>query len=373
MKKIVLSISAIMAFSSSVYALGTDAATQINNSATLSYSAGGVAQPEVTSNTDSFVVDKKIDMILTTTDSDQIEVTPGQTNKITSYSFKNEGNSNENFKFEVTNLTNGKEADYNNKKDNEDAKNLRIEYSTDGGSSWNSLPSDGIVNVDEDTTIDLRVKADIPNPDNTPGNNDAGAGDDGDIMNVELKATAYKDDKSGAEVETTSSDTQNKVDVVFADGESVQNGATSSLGSSSNDKGDVAGDGKDVARSGYIIKTPVLSVVKSSCVVSDPVNNTTNPKRIPGAVIRYMFDITNSGSAKVSGLKINDSLNANLDLSNSKSSAKKDEDVDSCSCSNEPSTSISADTTVNKQDISINNIDISSSKHACVSFEVEIK
>ena len=42
-----------------------------------------------------------------------------------------------------------------------------------------------------------------------------------------------------------------------------------------------------------------LTTVKSSTVLSDPVNGTTNPKLIPGAVLRYSINISNSGSLGV--------------------------------------------------------------------------
>lgn len=38
-----------------------------------------------------------------------------------------------------------------------------------------------------------------------------------------------------------------------------------------------------------------LAIAKSSTLVSDPVNGTTNPKAIPGAVVRYSFTVQNSG------------------------------------------------------------------------------
>jgi uncharacterized repeat protein (TIGR01451 family) len=46
-------------------------------------------------------------------------------------------------------------------------------------------------------------------------------------------------------------------------------------------------------------KRPSLSVTKISDVLSDPVNGATNPKRIPGAVIRYAVTVTNSGPGVV--------------------------------------------------------------------------
>ena len=368
MKKIFLSVAAILLLGSQAYALGTDAGTNISNTATLSYKAGGVDQPDVTSNEDKFVVDKKIDMVLTTDDQTQVEVTPGQQDQVTSYTFKNEGNANQKFKFEVANLANGEEADYNDKKDNDEVNNLEIKCTyTDGNGNSQTADwaSSFVIEIKEDTEANCKVRADIKTA--------ADGGEDGDIMNVELKSTAYKDDGSAPEEETTGADTQDKVDIVFADGESVKNGAKSGLGSNGGTKGDTAGDGIDLARSGYIIKTPILTVNKTSCPVSDPVNNTDNPKRIPGAYIRYMFDIENKGTSDATSVTLKDKLNDNLDLSKTKDSAKKDENQDSCSCSNEPSNDISGDTTVSGQDVEIKNIGIKSKKHTCVSFEVEIK
>ena len=363
MKRVILSVTSLLALSNTLYALGTDAGTDIENTATLTYSAGGVEQPSVTSNKDSFKVDKKIDMILSTDDSTQVEVTPGQEDRITNYSFKNEGNADQKFKFEVSNLANGEEADYNDKKDSDDVKNLEIQctYTDENGDSQTTnWESSFIIKIKEDTEASCKVRADIKSA--------SEGGEDGDIMNVELKATAYKDDESGPEEETSEADTQDKVDVVFADGV-----ADSTLGESGGSKGDEARDGKELARSGYIISTPILSVTKSSCPVSDPVNDTNNPKRIPGAIIRYMFDIKNDGSNDASSIKLKDTLDDNLDLGNTKESAKKSENQDSCSCDSEPTTGISDDTTVNGQDVEIQNINVQSNKHTCVSFEVEIK
>jgi uncharacterized repeat protein (TIGR01451 family) len=42
-----------------------------------------------------------------------------------------------------------------------------------------------------------------------------------------------------------------------------------------------------------------LTVVKSSSLVSDPVNGATNPKMIPGAVVRYSITVANTGTLAV--------------------------------------------------------------------------
>ena len=44
---------------------------------------------------------------------------------------------------------------------------------------------------------------------------------------------------------------------------------------------------------------PQLAMTKVSAVVSDPLNGTTNPKMIPGAVVRYTITVTNNGGGPV--------------------------------------------------------------------------
>ncbi|WP_246202905.1 proprotein convertase P-domain-containing protein [Sphingomonas lacunae] len=55
-----------------------------------------------------------------------------------------------------------------------------------------------------------------------------------------------------------------------------------------------------------------LSIAKSSSVISDPVNGTTNPAMIPGAVVRYCLLVTNPGSATTTAIAVTDTIPANL-------------------------------------------------------------
>ena len=57
---------------------------------------------------------------------------------------------------------------------------------------------------------------------------------------------------------------------------------------------------------------PSLSVTKISTLVSDPVNNTTQPKAIPGALMRYCVTVSNTGSAGASLVDVSDTLPANV-------------------------------------------------------------
>ena len=66
----------------------------------------------------------------------------------------------------------------------------------------------------------------------------------------------------------------------------------------------------------FSIAVPTLSVQKTSEVVSDPVNATTNPKRIPGSVLRYSIVVTNTGAGAIDAgsLVITDPLPIDVEL-----------------------------------------------------------
>jgi len=53
-----------------------------------------------------------------------------------------------------------------------------------------------------------------------------------------------------------------------------------------------------------------LSLIKSSCVISDPFNGTTNPKRISGATIRYALEVQNIGSQTAENVILTDTLSS---------------------------------------------------------------
>ncbi len=57
----------------------------------------------------------------------------------------------------------------------------------------------------------------------------------------------------------------------------------------------------------------IPTVVKSATIISDPVNNTTNPKAIPGAIIEYTITIANgTNGSTATNIVVTDSLNTNI-------------------------------------------------------------
>lgn len=73
---------------------------------------------------------------------------------------------------------------------------------------------------------------------------------------------------------------------------------------------------KDLASSFAPPPQPSITLVKLSTVFSDPINGTTTPKRIPGAVITYDMITTNSGQGSVDNneMILTDPIPANTDL-----------------------------------------------------------
>lgn len=68
----------------------------------------------------------------------------------------------------------------------------------------------------------------------------------------------------------------------------------------------------NVADSLFDVAGANLTIAKSSSIVSDPVNGTSNPKAIPGAVIRYCLLVTNGGPASATGIQVSDVVPATL-------------------------------------------------------------
>jgi len=60
--------------------------------------------------------------------------------------------------------------------------------------------------------------------------------------------------------------------------------------------------------------SPSLTMVKSSSVVSDPRNGSTNPKAIPGAVVRYTVSVSNSTAGTADSNVFTDAVPSNMKL-----------------------------------------------------------
>ena len=347
MHKIISIAAAMVLCSVAVSAAGTASGTDIENTATLSFSVGGVSQTDVTSNTDTFKVDKKIDFILTHEDSPKhLVVVAGKQDNERSFKLVNESNEIQDFTVAVSNLSGDT---YDGKEDTAEMQNLEI--SIDDGSTWSAGP----VTIDDlgvDKDLIIKVRGDV-----------LATATDGEVMNVQLESTAVKNGTTTPEESTSGADNKTAIDTVLAEGAGVSDFANTQF------------DGKYSAWGGYLVNTPNLTLTKTSCVLKDPVNGVSaDAKRIPSSTVLYMLDIENKGSSTdATDVTISDTLDATLD-SGSIANLKEDDGKDSCSCNNGEAYSGGNDATNSGSGstITVEGLTVTKSKHNCVSFEVNI-
>src|SRR5262249_35770793 len=65
------------------------------------------------------------------------------------------------------------------------------------------------------------------------------------------------------------------------------------------------------ANGSFEVRRPSLVVLKLVTLLSDPVNNSTNPKSIPGAVEQYSIQVTNTGKGRGNAVVITDAIPSN--------------------------------------------------------------
>ena len=275
------------------FAAGTTAGTTITNTATVDYQVGGVAQGQQSAS-NNFTVDRKINLLVEEVGTVTTNVVPGQTNAVTTFQLTNSSNEVLDFALVATQIVGGSAS--HGGTDTFNANNVRIyRDNTVTGTigSWDVGDTLITAYVDElvvDTAIRLFVVADIP----AALANNAVAG-------VTLRATAREGGLAGTQgaaiTETTGANTAGK-DTVFADIAGVA--------------GDIARDGSHSDNDDYTVQTATLTVTKSSRVISDPFNNTTNPKLIPGAVVEYCIAVANTGGAAATSVAINDPVPGQL-------------------------------------------------------------
>jgi uncharacterized repeat protein (TIGR01451 family) len=279
------SVLAAGAFAASpAFAAGTTAGTPITNSVTLTYKVGGVDQSSV-SDSDTFTVDRKVMLTVAEDGSTTTSVSPGQANAVTAFLVTNASNAPLDFALAVSQLSGGTAA--HGGTDNFNATNVRIFADTNNNGAYDSatdLAASYLDQVAADTTVRVFVLADVP-VNRTTGN----------VAGVRLTATAYEATAAGSQgaiVTQTAGANTVDVDTVFADT------ATD---------GNVARDGAHFDEDDYTVLAASLTANKTSRVISDPLNGTTNPKMIPGAVVEYCIAVSNAaGSATASSVSISD-------------------------------------------------------------------
>jgi uncharacterized repeat protein (TIGR01451 family) len=262
------------------YANGTPSGTTINNQATVDYSVGGVAQAQITSATASFVVDTRIDLTVSEVSGTATPTHPGQTNVVATFRVTNTGNSTQGYVLSVANETGTTLFTH---ADNQDVTNLRTFVDSNGNNTYDA-GTDTATNINSLSTdadgesLTVFVLADVP----------AGATNN-QYANVRLTARATPVGSTTPLAQTAGADTAG-IDVVWAD---------------------AGRDNSESAADQYAVSV-ALTLTKSVALISDPSNNTTNPKAIPGAVLEYTVLVTNSSTVQdATGVSVTDNIPAN--------------------------------------------------------------
>lgn len=282
------------------YAAGTTAGASINNTASVDYTVGGVNQPDVLSNTSTFLVDRRINLTVAEVGGAATQVVPGATGQVLTFTVTNLSNAALDFRLSAAQDANGATTAFTDT-DNFDVTALQVFVDGNGNGTYDP-GTDTATFIDElaaDGTVSVFVVSSIP------------AGQlNGDTAGITLTAIAAQStDGTGAylatvgsiaadaaETNTTTTDNATFIDTVFGDGTGDTDGAA---------------DGRFSDDDEYDVVTAAIVVVKSSTVVSDPFNGTSFPKAIPGAVIEYCLDVNNTGAAAAGSIVLTDAIPAN--------------------------------------------------------------
>lgn len=266
-------------------AQGTSAGSLITNNVTVTYDVNGIAQTAETA-FDTFTVDQKVNVNVEFVGA-ATTVTPGQQNAAIAFDVTNLSNSTIDLAL-TTALTAGVGGNI---------ANFEIYLDTNGDRvlDGTELAAGPITFLDEvaasalGTTVAVIVVADI------------GLGAvNGNEFDVVLTANAHEAGAAGlgSELVATAGANTAGVDTVLADGLTPYDAANE-------------GDFSDVGQ--YVVAGAVVDVAKTSRIISDPVNGTTNPKAIPGAVVEYCITVANaSGASTATGVSVLDDLPADV-------------------------------------------------------------
>ena len=276
-------------------AITTPAGTIVANQAQASYTVNGTPQ-SVPSNTSTFVVDRKVDFTLVTTQNANTQVSVNQNDAVTTYRLTNLTNAPQDFILDPDqqNLSLGILPG----SDNFDMQNLRafVDANNNGTYEPDIDTASYIDQLPQDTSVNLLIVANVPNLTNA------------NLAFVSMHATVADGDTPntrGAPLVPTGLDILNRdatVDIVFADNDTDPDFA-----------GDAVRNGQGRVYAAYEIGTlnVALTVTKSSRVVEDGVS-ALNPKALPGATIEYCLVVANGTPlVPASNVTLTDTIPAN--------------------------------------------------------------
>ncbi len=249
------------------HAAGTIAGTDIENTATATYSLPNGGQASIDSNTVIIKVDELLDVLVNNTDPGDITTQPGTSGSVLTYQVTNTGNGSEAFT-----LT----ANVNASGDDFDPTLTQIVLDSDGDGLYDAGTDTVYVSGSNDPILAPDASISVFVITSTPG-----TVSNGNRGQVDLTAVA-----------TTGSGTPGTSFAGQGDGGGTA--VVGTTGADSNDNGFLA------------VQAASVTLVKSATIV-DPFGGATS---VPGSVITYQITANVSGSGNIQGLKVSDPIPA---------------------------------------------------------------
>ena len=267
------------------WAAGTPSGTTISNSATLTYAIGAGPTTTATGNIVSFVVDKKVNLLVTEVSGSATSVSIGQTGAVTTFSVTNLGNDLQGFTLvaalAVGNPATGGTPPFTTNNFSATGLQVFVDSNANGVYDAGVDTATSIATLSAGASQTVFIVGDIP-----------GTALSGQQSVVSLTATAVVPTTMAALVATAGPDTAG-VDVVFADSAGVV---------------DNARDAKHSAYDAYLVNGVNVALTKTVTSIVDP-NGTA--VLMPNAVMTYKIDVVLTGSGTADNLVITDPLPAN--------------------------------------------------------------
>ena len=285
---LVISLVFALAAAGPVYAIGTDAGLNIQNTATINFEIGGAAQTPVDSNTVVTLVDELIDVVVVDDNGGSVSVSTPDGGVLLQFTVTNNGNGSETFRIIAD--PNIAEGGFDPTLDQIYLESNGLPGLQIGGdTAYVSGISDPV--IAEDASLVVYVSSSIPGG--------LTQGDDGDVTLRAISETIIN---------------QTGLDDPDAVGFPTPGTSYAGLGDGGGDA--VVGASHDLgsllirSTGRYEVSDAVVTISKSATSVVDPFGGTT---LVPGTVITYQLDVTVTGAGSAENLVISDVLPAELE------------------------------------------------------------
>lgn len=311
--------------------------TQISNQASIDYEVGGINQTDVLSDGDTgtagiqattFNVGVKVIVAVTNQDGANVTVTPGTTKSVLKFRIDNDGNTAHDYTLAAEAAATTTASPYSGT-DSFDPAVGKAKLYVD--SNANDTYDDG-VDTETSTIDDLAADTGykyafiVYTPDTLTEANGA-------VAVYYLKATTKWANGTDlpAFTDGNASYTPSTAQVSSCNGTKTIDVVAKKSGEDGPATGDSTGDAIHSDDSAYQVSTANISVTKSMAVYSDPINGTSSPKAIPGAIVTYTITIANSGGQSATSVSVTDSLNTEITNSRLAFTTQYNDGTTSCS------------------------------------------